>query len=723
MSNERANEPTKEPTWAAIVQQSFCTRTYRCEETRIRIGVDIGGTFTDLVGVDASGRFHVAKTPSTPSDPSQAVLDGLGLLATSAGRSLAALLDDTALFIHGTTVATNLLVERKGARLAMVSTKGFRDILELREGTKTNRYDLRSRFPQPLIPRPLRRVANERTAWDGAVQIALDEDELRQTLGELKDQDVQGVVVCFLHAHCNAAHELRARDLIAQIGWTPFVSLSHEVLAREGEYDRASTATVNAYVGPGLSAYLSQLQQHLSDSGLRAPMLVMQSSGGVLPANEAVRLAVGSINSGPAGGAMAAALYARLSDCAHAVSYDMGGTSTDICLIENGTPLERYKTEFEDVKISMPTLDITALGAGGGSLAWIDSGGILDLGPQSAGADPGPACYGRGGLVPTLTDANLVLGYICAETFLGGRLSLSLDRARTALHEHIAQPLGLSAQEAALAVNALGSSRIAEGIRAATVRRGLDPRDFSLLSFGGAGGVHAEAVARELSIPSAIVPREASVLSAIGFLAADVRRDFQRTIGQPFHELGAAGLRKVFADLEHEGRALLEAEGFTAESIRAVRTLDCRYARQVFTVSVPVQAASFERDDLTWLITDFEAAYRALYRHVHDAEQGVIDTCSLALYGVLPRLQLPQIERGTTSPATAQRGARRIFLADWVEAPVYWFDDMRHGMRIEGPAVVDSTSTSVLISHDGIAEVDAYGSLHIQPAAPAAATP
>jgi N-methylhydantoinase A len=668
------------------------------------------------VGVDASGRFHVAKTPSTPSDPSQAVLDGLARLAASADRSLVGLLEDTTLFIHGTTVATNLLVERKGARLAMVSTHGFRDILELREGTKANRYDLRARFPQPLIPRPLRRVANERTGWDGAVQIPLDEDELLQTLAQLRDEDVQGVVVCFLHAHRNASHERRVRELIANMGWSPFVSLSHEVLAREGEYDRASTATVNAYVGPGLDGYFNRLQLHLNDKGLRTPMLVMQSSGGVLPVDEAVRLAVGSINSGPAGGAMAAALYARLANCAHAVSYDMGGTSTDICLVEDGTPLERYKTEFEDVKIAMPTLDITALGAGGGSLAWIDSGGILDLGPQSAGADPGPACYARGGLAPTLTDANLVLGYICAETFLGGRLSLSRDRAVTVLDEHIAQPLALSVEEAALAITTLGSSRIAEGIRAATVRRGLDPRDFSLLCFGGAGGVHAEAVARELSIPCAIVPREASVLSAIGFLATDVRRDFQRTIGQPFHDLGAEGLRTVFADLERDGRALLAAQGFAPTSIRAVRTLECRYQRQVFTVSVAVQAASLEHDDLAWLITDFENAYHALYQHVHEAEQGVIDTCSLTLYGVLPRLELPQLEPTAPSPAAAQRGTRRIFLNDWVQAPVYWFDDLRHGMCVDGPAVVDSASTSVLIGTDGFAEVDSYGSLHIRAA-------
>jgi N-methylhydantoinase A len=681
----------------------------------MRIGVDIGGTFTDLVAVDGSGRLHVAKTLSTPPDPSQAVIDGLGLLAESTGRTLARLLGDATLFIHGTTVATNLLIERKGAALAMVSTEGFRDILELREGTKTNRYDLRARFPQPLIPRPSRQVVKERVGWDGRVQIPLDEGELKNALKAFRDSGVQGVVVCFLHAHRNAGHELRVRELIAEMDWSPFVSLSHEVLAREGEYDRASTATVNAYVGPGLRRYLDRLQEQLGDGGLGVPMLVMQSTGGVLPVSEAVHLAVGSINSGPAGGAMAAALYARMDGCTHAVSYDMGGTSTDICLVEEGRPMERQKTEFEDVKIAMPTLDIAALGAGGGSLAWIDSGGILDLGPHSAGADPGPACYGRGGSAPTLTDANLVLGYISPQTFLGGRLSLLPERAHAVLREQVAQPLGLSVEEAALAITALASSRIAEGIRAATVRRGLDPREFSLLSFGGAGGLHAESVARELSIPQAIVPREASVLSAIGFLSTNVRRDFQRTVGHSIHDFGTAGLRDVFCDLERQGREQLVADGFPAESIRAVRAVDCRYARQTFTVTVPVAEADLNKDDMAWLIADFERMYRSLYRHVHDAAQVVIDTCSLVLYVVLPQLELPRLERGATCVDAAQRGERSIYLSHWVQAPVYWFDDLHNGMRIEGPAVIDSSSTSVLLSSDAFAEVDAFASLHIHP--------
>jgi N-methylhydantoinase A len=679
----------------------------------LRIGVDIGGTFTDLVMIDGAGRLHTAKTPSTPDDPSCGVMDGLKLLAEAAGIPADGLLADTELFIHGTTVATNLLVERKGARLGMISTEGFRDILELREGTKANRYDLRAPFPQPLIPRPLRLTVPERTRWDGTVETALDEDATRAALAALKGEGVAGLVVCFLHAHRNGSHEARIRDLLAEMGWSPYLSLSHEVLPREGEYDRASTATVNAYVGPGLGGYLARLQQRLRDAGLKPPMLVMQSTGGVLPVERAAAYAVGAITSGPAGGAMAGAHYAKLAGCAHAVTYDMGGTSTDICLIEDGQPLERQQTLLEDVKIAVPALDVAALGAGGGSIAWIDAGGILDLGPHSAGAEPGPACYGHGGTEPTLTDANLVLGYISPETFLGGRLSLSPDKARAAVADRIAGPLGLDVEEAALAINALGSSRIAEGIRASTVRRGLDPRDFTLFCFGGAGGLHAETVARELSIPRAIVPREASVLSALGFLSADVRQDYYRAIGQRFGDVGADGLREVFAELEREGRARLAADGFTGDRVRAVRRIDCRYQRQVFTVQVDATDDDLRQGGLGWLREKFEGAYAALYRHAHGDQEGFIDGCRLVMYGVLPNLALLRVEEGPADPSPARRGARRIYLAGWTEADVYWFDDLRHGMCIPGPAVVDSASTSVVIGPGGRATVDPYGSLVI----------
>ncbi len=678
----------------------------------MRIGVDIGGTFTDLACIDDAGALHTAKTPSTPDDPSRGVMDGLSLLAGSMGRDIAGLLGATSLFLHGSTVATNLVVERKGAPLGLITTEGFRDVIELRDGSKQNRYDIRAPFPQPLIRRPERLEVPERINAKGGVETALDEGAVRGAIAALREAGVEGLVVFFVNAHQNGAHELRVRELVVEAGWAPFVSLSHEVLSREGEYDRISTAAVNAYVGPGLGGYLQRLAEKLGTSGLTAPVLVMQSTGGVLPLDHAVNHAVGSVTSGPAGGAMAGALFARLGGESHLVTYDMGGTSTDICLIEDGVPLERQATQLDEVKIAVSALDISALGAGGGSIAWIDPGGILDLGPHSAGAVPGPACYGRGGERPTLTDANLVLGLIAPETFLGGRLALDADLAREAVRSHVAEPLGLSVEDAARAVNALASARIAEGIRANTVRRGLDPREFTIFSFGGAGGLHAAAVALELEFPRAIVPREASVLSALGFLAADVRHDLQRAYGRRMVELKTGDLHDLFAALEEEAREILAAEGFESGQMRFERFADCRYMRQVY--NVPVGLPDLDRGDhIGWLIDDFEAAYGTLYQHVHERDAIVVDTCRLVAYGALPDLELPQGSAGTANPAAALRGARPVYFGKWLETPTFWFDELQPGMRIVGPALIDSESTTVALPPDIAAEVDPYGSLII----------
>ncbi|WP_137178360.1 hydantoinase/oxoprolinase family protein [Roseomonas sp. AR75] len=679
----------------------------------MRIGVDVGGTFTDIVAVEAGGRLHVAKTPSTPEDQSVGVVQGLGQLAEACGLSLQALLRVTTLFIHGTTVATNALIERKGARVGLITTAGFRDLLELREGTKADRYDLREPFPQPLIPRPLRVEVRERVRWDGKVEQPLDEADVQVAIAALRERAVDAVVVGFLNAHRNNAHERRVRAIIEAGAWQPYVSLSHEVLNREGEYDRFSTATVNAYVGPGLGRYLERLRSRLAEAGLGVPVMVMQSTGGALPIDQAVRHGVGAITSGPAGGSMAGALFARLTETPRLVTCDIGGTSTDICLIEGALPLERRQTEFRDIKVAIPALDITALGAGGGSIAKIDASGILELGPESAGAQPGPACYGRGGTLPTLSDANVVLGLISPETFLGGRMRLSRGLATQAIETHVAAPLGLSVEEAALAIMTLANTRIAEGIRACTVRRGFDPRDFGLLSFGGAGGAHADAVARELLIPKAIIPREASVLSALGFLSSDVRHDFACTIGRAIPALRPADLADAFATLEAQGRALLREEGFAEQDIRVTRLLDCRYHRQIFSVEVRAEEADLAAASLDWLGRKFEAAYEHLYHHVHRAVPGFVDTCRVAVFGRLPPLDLPRAARGDDDPAAAHRGTRRIYLGDWMEADVFWFDALRHGMVVRGPALIDSASTSVLVNPGSVGRIDAHGSLVI----------
>ena len=679
----------------------------------MRLGVDIGGTFTDVVAVDDEGSIHIRKALTTPADQSIGVLDGLAGISEQLGLSLRQLLERTSVFIHGTTVATNQLIERKGAKVGLITTDGFRDLLEIREGTKNDRYNLREAFPQPLVPRPQRQGAAERVRWDGSVERDLDEDALRESVAKLRKDGVEAVVVSFLNAHRNPTHELRARDLIKSDGWAAYVSLGHEILAQEGEYDRLSTAVVNSYVGPGLRQYLAKLAHRLSEEGLRVPLMSMQSTGGTLPVEQATQHAVGSLLSGPAGGAMAGAYFARHAREARMVTYDMGGTSTDICIIDAGRPLERQKTDFGDVKVTAPTLDVSAIGAGGGSIAKIDRGGILDVGPESAGSDPGPACYGRGGELPTVTDANVVLGYVSADTFLGGRMKLSRDKAWRVIEQKIARRLDISVEDASLAINTLANARVAQGIRAATVRRGLDPRDFTLFSFGGAGGAHADMVSRELLIPKITIPRQASVLSALGFLSSDVRHDYSAPVGKTVSRMEAGELNSVFEQLEAQARTLLRSEGFAPDGIRFSRLLDCRYHRQVFAVEVTVDNDDLKAPDYGWLSQKFEACYQALYQHVHPNVPAFVDTCRLVALGLQPALKLKQQHLGSANPNAALRGSRQIYLGSWVEAPVYWFDDLTAGMEIRGPAVVDSASTSVLIADDSFGMIDQLGSILI----------
>ncbi|HDX8863266.1 TPA: hydantoinase/oxoprolinase family protein [Klebsiella michiganensis] len=677
----------------------------------MRIGVDVGGTFTDVVTLDAERGLTFVKTPSVPSDPGQGVLDGLILLARELGTSTEDLLSKVTVFIHGTTVATNILVQRNGAKVGLITTRGFRDLLELREGTKQQRYNLREAFPTPLIERILRHEVDERLAFDGSVMTPLDEAQVRRVVEALRKEKVGSVVVCLMHSHKNSGHELKIRELIHQSGWQPYISLSHEVLSRQGEYDRLSTSVVNSYVGPGLSGYLSRLSDNLREKGVKSPLMIMQSNGGVLPAAEAGKMAVGAVTSGPAGGAMAGALFARHYGLPRVVAYDTGGTSSDVCVIENYHPVEIQNRHSADMKIAVPAIDINPLAIGGGSIAAIDDGGILTLGPKSAGATPGPACFMKGGRLPTLTDANLVLGYIGHDTFLGGRMELSLSAAREVIQSSLAGPLGLSVEQAALAVHSLATSKITEGIRLATVRRGSDPREFTLLSFGGAGGIHASSVAKELSIPETIIPRQASVLSALGFLAADVRQDLQVSVGKSMADLSNDEIFGLIEDLSARARTALMRQGFDTDNITLNFIAECRYARQIHSIPVFVNPEWHAQQFRSELQKGFEVAYFQLYHHVHRNESGMLEQLRVAAYGTLPPLSLPEIAVQSVTPEPVSY--RRIFDGEFYACPVFRAEDMGADIHISGPAIIDSSSTTVLLHAGDMAVIDSVGCLHI----------
>ena len=525
--------------------------------TGYRIGVDVGGTFTDLVAVDDGGRITVAKSASTPRDQSIGVLDGLELLAGSLGIDRAALLASTDRIVHGTTVATNALLERKGAKLGLLTTKGHRDVLEMREGLKDDRYALRQPAPEPLVPRHLRLPVRERIRADGSTATPLGQTSLRAAIRTLAAEEVEAVAVCYLHAYRSPEHERLTAEALARALPGAYVSLSSQVFPQIKEYERVCATVVNAYVGPVLERYLHRLAERLAEAGYSGPVLIMQSHGGLATVADAVRLAAGGVLSGPAGGVAAARHASRVLGHGNLIAFDMGGTSTDMSLIVEGEAAVSTDRRVAGHRIALHSLDIASIGAGGGSIARVDAGGVLHVGPASAGADPGPACYGRGGTSPAVTDANLVLGFLDPARFLGGRQRLDVEAAAGAV-DTVAARLGIGRMAAAEGIHRIVNTRMAEGIRLVSVRRGVDPRRFALLSFGGAAGVHVTAVARALDLSRVVVPRLAPVFSAWGMLASDLRYEIVRT------HIGDTG-----GDRWHDRFAISRSEIAGASSQRA----------------------------------------------------------------------------------------------------------------------------------------------------------
>lgn len=684
----------------------------------LRLAADIGGTFTDVVAYDmADGAVAFAKAPSTPDNPARGVLDALGVLARQRGEETAAMLGRAENFLHGTTVATNTLAEGNGPRIGMLTTRGFRDVLELREGTKQDRYALRTAFPEALIPREWRLEVSERIGWDGAVREALDEADARAAIAVLREGGIEIIVIGLLHAHANPGHEQRLGVLVREMGWDVPMVLSHEILNRQGEYQRFSTAAVNATVTPRLAGYLRQLEAGLAEvAGKVLPVMIMQSSGGLLPAEAASTFGVGCVTSGPAGGAIASAFLTRAMEGAHAVAFDIGGTTTDISLIEESRPVERLRTDTDAHTIAIPSIDIRVEAIGGGSIASVDVGGVLSVGPRSAGAMPGPAAYGRGGQRATVTDAAVVLGYLAEGAFMGGRLPLSRDLALDAVRRDVAEPLGLSVEDAARAVYSLAATKVAEGVRATTVGRGIDPRDLALIGFGGAGGLYMDLVARELEMETAIAPRAASVLSAFGFLAAPVRFDDGRTLSQPLAALEPAMLRATFEGMAARLGARLAEAGYPPERTRFEYRLDCRYARQIGTVEVVATGEESGAEDLARLAGNFAQRYEALYGHRHPGEVCVLENCRVSAIGLQPGIDFPTAT-GTATPEGALRGHRRVYGEQgWAERPVLGFEDLAPGGIVRGPALLESTTTTIVVEAGTIAIIDRFGSAVLSPA-------
>jgi N-methylhydantoinase A len=669
------------------------------------IGIDVGGTFTDIV-VSGDGQTIIAKAATTPGDQSTGVLDGIALAAERLGLTTAALLAATVRIVHGTTVATNALLEGKTALTGMLTTAGHRDVIEMREGLKPERYNLRMAAPVPLVERRLRLPVAERIRHDGSTEIPLG--RLDVAIAALRAANVQSVAICFLHYWRNPEHEELAAAALRAVLPYVYVTVSSDVLPQIKEFERFSTTVANAAVGPVIQNYLGRLGARLAEAGYRGELLVILSHGGVASVAEATRLAAGTALSGPAGGVAAAVALSRAGLAQDIIGFDMGGTSTDIAVVRDGRPSVSGDKFVGGARIALPSLDIVTLGAGGGSIGHLDRSGLLAVGPQSAGAVPGPACYGNGGTEPTVTDANLVLGYLDPDNFLGGRRTLDLAAATSAAAV-LGERLGLSAVEAAAGIYRLVNTRMADGVRVATVRRGVDPRGFALMGFGGAAGLHVTAVAAELGIRRVAVPVAASVLSAWGMLNTDLRVELSRSLGQSGIDTGA--LASAFAAMEAEGRDRLSWFGGPVELHRSA---DMRYGEQVFEIAVDLNDA-----DGADLAERFHAAHERLYTYAMRDQEVVLVNARLSAIGRLP----PAGEMGSARPAipAAARAHRPVFLGGWTTAPVFDFLALAADQAVAGPALIESDTTTVLLRPGDIARYDARGWLDIAVDVPVAA--
>ena len=678
--------------------------------TGLRIGIDVGGTFTDLVAIDGAGRTVFAKSPSTPADQSAGVMAGLEELARRLGLGLGDMLAGTERIVHGTTVATNALLERKGAKVALLTTEGHRDVLEMREGLKDDRYDLRSTPPAPLVPRHLRLGVKERLRPDGSILILLDEASLDAAIAAVEASGATSVAICYLHAYRNPAHEIATVERLRRALPDLYVSRSSDVLAQIKEYERVSTTVVNAYVGPAVRRYLTNLERRLSEGGLKGGLFVILSHGGMAPVEEAGRLAAATVLSGPAGGIAGSRRCAELLGIPNLIPFDMGGTSTDISLIADGQAALSAERGLAGERIALRSLDIASIGAGGGSMARVDAGGTFHVGPESAGAVPGPACYGRGGETATVTDGNLVLGYLDAANFLGGRRRLDWEAAEAAI-DRLARRLGLSREAAAVGIFRLINLKMADGIRLMTLRRGVDPRGFALLSFGGAAGLHAVEVARELEIPRVIVPTVASVLSAWGMLASDLRYEVSRT-----HVGGDAArddghLRAVFAELETAAAARLSA--WFDGPIRIERSAEMRYGEQIFEIDVPLGGIDWHGPGLLGRVHEaFHRRHEEFYTYASRGQEVVFVNARVAAVGAVPAVASRPEARSTAAAPAPRR--RRAWFGTWREVPVHRADGLPIGTELTGPAIIEAETTTVVVNAGDRLTVNGLGWLDIR---------
>ncbi len=691
-----------------------------------RLGIDIGGTFTDATLMDErTGETRIAKVSSTPHDPSIAFLRVTERILREANVAP----QDVRYVVHGTTVATNAIIEGKIARTGFITTEGFRDMLEIARQIRPSLYDLQFEKPKPLVPRNLAFGVPERMDAQGNVLTPLDYDAMRHVAETLRDEKVEAVAVCFLHAYLNPLHEKLAGEILTEIFPEAVVSLSSKVAPEIREYTRASTTIINVSLRPLVGRYLQNIQTRLRDAGLNAELLVMQSSGGVFTFAAASEKPVFIVESGPAAGVIAAAHLGTALAQKNILSFDMGGTTAKAGMVQDGSP--RITKDYEvggtaragygsargsGYPIRTPVIDLVEIGAGGGSIAWVDSGGALRVGPQSAGADPGPACYAKGGTEPTITDANLVLGRINPKFFLGGEIELDVERARAAIQKHCADKLGMDVVSAAHGIIEIANAAMVNALRLVSVQRGYDPREFVLIAFGGAGPLHANRLAAEMEIPTTLIPMSPGIFSARGLLVTDLKHDYATTMIERVDALDTRAVQDAFEKMERAGHNVLAREGMADTEIQFTRQVEMRYVGQSYELALALPNHELEANDISLLLEQFHRAHERAYGFSAPHEPTEFVNVRLTAWGKIAKPQLQEIGK---TEKQAIKESRAIYFAErggFVECPIYDRYKLGAGARVSGPAIVEEFDSTTLIHPEYDARVDRYGNLWIEQA-------
>ncbi|MBR9764360.1 MAG: hydantoinase/oxoprolinase family protein [Rhodobacteraceae bacterium] len=671
------------------------------------IGCDVGGTFTDLILMDpATGEVRIAKVPSTLDDQSRGVMNAVA----EAGADL----PSTALIVHGTTTTTNAVLERKLARTGIITTKGFRDVLELGRRTRPQAYGMKGDF-KPLIPRDLRLEVPERMDAEGRVVTPLDEEALRVAARKLLDLGCTALVVHFLHAYRNPAHELRAGEILRETWPNPYVTLGHALLSESREYERGVTAAVNASVQPILDLYVQNLAGSLEGGGYAGELLVMNGNGGMVSARRVAEEAARTVMSGPASGVMAAAFTGRAAGIPDLLTYDMGGTSTDVALIRNAQPAVSNEIEVEyAMPIHVPMVDVRTVGAGGGSIARVNVAGLLEVGPESAGATPGPICYGRGGTEPTISDANLLLGRLDPARLKSVEGGVTLQTVRDIFAKKLGDPLGLTPEQAAEAVIQLANVKMAGAIRMVSVSLGADPRDFALFAFGGAGPLHAASLARELGVPKVLTPARPGITNALGCLVADLRHDFTRTVSQPLDTLDMDSLAQILTEQAEEGRALIGREKVEITETRVLQSLDMQFIGQTHLLRVELDGPQITREALQ---TAFEEVYWNRFHVRLDTIRAAVINANTSVIGTRnaldPARLIPAEHRKATLTEALRATRPVVFDGQTHETPLYQRDLLPSDASFDGPAILEQMDTTILVPPGDRVTTDAIGNILI----------